>query len=71
MKKYEKTQAKINKVLLVLVITAFIYTSFGIEFSELSWETNQQTYKLLFIYLALFTGMGLDHWYEKRKQQQQ
>ena len=66
MKKYEKTQAKINKVLLVLVIAAFIYTSFGIDFSDLSWNTNQQTYKMLLIYLALLTGMGLDHWLKKK-----
>ena len=58
-----------RKVLLVFLIGLFIYTCFGIEFSDLSWETNEVTYKMLLSCFAIFLGMGFDHWYEKRKQQ--
>ena len=59
-----------GKILLVFLIAAFIYTCFGIEFSDLSWETNSKTYKLLLSYIAILIGMGFDYWYLKRKQKQ-
>lgn len=59
-----------QKILFVVLIGAFIYTCFGLEFSDLSWETNGKTYKLLLIYVAILLGMGFDHRYLKRKQQQ-
>ncbi|MBK0402264.1 hypothetical protein I5M27_04665 [Adhaeribacter sp. BT258] len=59
-----------RKILLVILIALFIYASFGLEFSDLSWENNSKTYKVLLSCIAIFIGMGFDHWYEKRKQQQ-
>jgi RsiW-degrading membrane proteinase PrsW (M82 family) len=70
MRKHEKTQSKLNKILLVLLIAAFIYTCFGIEFSDLSWKTNGKTYKVLLSLIAIFIGMSFDYWYLKRKQKQ-
>lgn len=58
------------KVLLILLIALFIYASFGLELSDLSWETNGKTYKVLLGCIVIFLGMGFDHWYEKRKQKQ-
>jgi hypothetical protein len=49
MKRYDKTQSKLNKILVGVIVAAFIYTTFGIEFSDLSWETNHETYKNLLL----------------------
>ena len=62
MKKYEKTQAKLNKILLVVLIAAFTYNAIGIEFSDLSWETNKRIY----INLMLFTAMILANLFEPK-----
>ena len=68
MKKYEKTQAKINKVLLFLLVAAFIYTSFGIEFSDLSWTTNKQTYISLLFYIAMLLALIFEpaDWWKRK-----
>ena len=72
MKRYAKTQSKINKILAVVIVAAFIYTTaFGIEFSDLTWETNHKTYKNLLLYIGMLIGMGYDYWYKRKQRQQQ
>lgn len=54
---------------MVAIIAAIIYVAFGLEWHDLRWATNQESYKVLLILIGLLIAVFLNYkfWLDKNE----